>query len=95
MRNENINLRVKNVDQKLATSRYTNAHKTHNLLQLSAEEHALEMSPLEFLCSGVIYFNSVYKTTFLEPARIGRSDQSSHKENSTTYQNFAVRSVLS
>ena len=96
MRNENINLRVKNVDQKLATSRYTNAHKTHNLLQRSAEEHALEMSPLEFLCSGVIYFNSLHKTILvLEPARIGRSDQSSHKENSTTYQNFAVRSVLS
>ena len=49
MKNENINLRVKNVEQKLATSRYTNAHKIHNLLQRSAEEHALEMSPLEFL----------------------------------------------
>ena len=49
MKNENINLRVKNVEQKLATSRYKNAHKIHNLLQRSAEEHALEMSPLEFL----------------------------------------------
>ena len=38
-----MNLRVKNVEQKLATSRYTNAHKTHNLLQRPAEKHALEM----------------------------------------------------
>ena len=64
MKNDNINLRVKNVEQKLATSRYTNAHKTHNLLQRPAEKHALEMSPLEFLCSGLYTSTQFIKLLF-------------------------------
>ena len=64
MKNENINLRVKNVEQTIATSRYTNTHKTHNLLQRSAEEHALEMSPLEFLCSGLYTSTQFIKLLF-------------------------------
>jgi len=64
MKNENINLRVKNVEQKLATSRYTNAHETHNLLQHSAEEHPLETSPLEFLRSGLYTSTQFIKPLF-------------------------------